>query len=84
MGHVLGLEHDTKNKDAVMYPYYKAYVPNMKLHANDVYRIQKQYGKSTGGGPNTEAPKTVPPKSLPPTHPVTKPTQAGQYQYNNG
>lgn len=54
LGHILGLEHDTQNKDAVMYPYYRPYNPNgMKLHENDIKRIQAQYGKNTGPGPRT-------------------------------
>jgi len=58
MGHIMGLEHDTVNKDAIMYPYYRAYTPNMRLHANDIRRIQRMYGKGgsgggTGGGTHT-------------------------------
>ena len=48
LGHILGLEHDTRNRDAVMYPYYRAYTPNMKLHSNDIARIQRLYGSGTG------------------------------------
>lgn len=50
LGHILGLDHDTDNQDAIMYPYYRAYNPSgMKLHANDIRRIQVQYGKGNGG-----------------------------------
>ena len=65
----MGLEHDTGTRDAVMYPYYRAYNPNanMKLHANDIRRIQRQYGRGTGGGGATNPPVTQPPITQPPT-----------------
>jgi len=50
MGHILGLEHDQQNRDAIMYPYYREYTPNMRLHANDIRRIQRLYGKGGSGG----------------------------------
>jgi len=50
MGHILGLEHDQQNRDAIMYPYYRRYTPNMRLHANDIRRIQRLYGKGGSGG----------------------------------
>lgn len=54
MGHILGLEHDTQNQDAVMYPYYRQYTPGFHLHSNDIARIQRLYGgKGTGGGGGT-------------------------------
>lgn len=57
LGHILGLEHDTNNKNAVMYPYYRAYDPNgMTLHANDIKRIQAIYGS---GGSATASPRTT-------------------------
>ena len=48
LGHVLGLEHDTTHRDAVMYPYYRHYTPNFNLHANDVRRIRALYGSEGG------------------------------------
>ncbi|XP_057297469.1 matrilysin-like [Hydractinia symbiolongicarpus] len=64
LGHILGLEHDTNNKNAVMYPYYRPYNANgMKLHSNDIYRIQAQYGKSTGGGGPNPPPTPAPTQS---------------------
>ena len=60
LGHILGLEHDTNNQNAVMYPYYRPYNPNMKLHSNDIARIQRQYGQGTGGG-GPDPPFTMPP-----------------------
>jgi len=50
MGHILGLEHDTVNEDAVMYPYYRQYTPGFHLHRNDIARIQRLYGSGGGGG----------------------------------
>jgi len=50
MGHIMGLEHDTVNRAAIMYPYYRAYDPNMRLHSNDIARIQRLYGKGGSGG----------------------------------
>lgn len=45
LGHILGLEHDTKDKNAVMYPYYRHYTPHFKLHHEDVRRIRLLYPK---------------------------------------
>lgn len=44
-GHSLGLEH-TNIYGAVMYPYYKGYVPDIKLHSDDIAGIQYLYGKT--------------------------------------
>ena len=63
-GHILGLGHDTKNKDSVMYPSYRPDHPDFKLHSDDIRRIQAKYGKGTGGG------ATGPPTNQPP---ITKP-----------
>lgn len=43
-GHSLGLEH-TNIWGAIMYPYYTGYVPDMKLHSDDIAGIQYLYGK---------------------------------------
>jgi len=61
LGHILGLEHDTRTKDAVMYPYYRGYKQDgVKLHYSDRSRIQRLYGVGTGGtgtgGGRTPAP----------------------------
>ena len=48
LGHILGLEHDTQNREAVMYPYYRPYRANMQLHYNDKRRIQRLYGSGRG------------------------------------
>ncbi|KAL9970697.1 hypothetical protein ACROYT_G023109 [Oculina patagonica] len=42
-GHSLGLAHSNV-RDAAMYPYYTGYVPNMKLHSDDIAGIQSLYG----------------------------------------
>ena len=42
-GHSLGLGHSNV-RDAVMYPYYTGYVPNMQLKADDIAGIQYLYG----------------------------------------
>lgn len=31
-----------------MYPYYRAYQPNMRLHSNDIRRLQRLYGRGKG------------------------------------
>lgn len=43
-GHSLGLRHSNV-RGAVMYPYYTGYVPDMKLHSDDVAGIQSLYGE---------------------------------------
>ena len=65
--HLLGLEHDNGNKDAVMYPYYRGYQPGgLRLHSNDIRRIQALYGPSTGGGGVTNPPPRTPRPTNPP------------------
>lgn len=44
-GHSLGLDH-TNVQGAIMYPYYTGYVPDMKLHSDDIAGIQYLYGKN--------------------------------------
>ena len=43
-GHALGLQH-TDIEEAVMFPFYQGYIPDMKLHPNDIAAIQALYGK---------------------------------------
>ena len=42
-GHALGLDH-SEVRAAIMYPYYTGYVPNMRLHSDDIAGIQYLYG----------------------------------------
>lgn len=44
IGHALGLQH-TEIEEAVMFPFYKGYIPDMKLHPDDIAAIQALYGK---------------------------------------
>lgn len=48
-GHSLGLEH-SQVRGSIMYPYYQGYKPDMKLHSDDIRRIQAQYGSGSGTG----------------------------------
>jgi len=48
-GHALGLHH-TDVRNAVMYPYYTGYVPNLRLQKDDIDGIQAHYGPPGGGG----------------------------------
>ena len=45
-GHSLGLKHSNV-RGAIMYPYYTGYVPNMRLHSDDVNGIRSLYGKKS-------------------------------------
>ena len=44
VGHVLGLHH-SKVKDSIMQPSFQGYKKNLKLSSNDVWNVQKLYGK---------------------------------------
>jgi len=57
-GHSLGLEH-SQVKGSIMYPYYQGYHADMKLHYDDIRRIQSQYG--AGDTNPTKAPATLKP-----------------------
>ena len=45
-GHSLGLKHSNV-RGAIMYPYYTGYVPNMKLHSDDIRGIRSLYGRKS-------------------------------------
>lgn len=68
-GHSLGLSHSQTN-DAIMYPFYRAYVPDMKLHTDDINGIQQLYGKPDVN-PQTPTPNTQPPPTELPGVPQT-------------
>ncbi|CAH1273933.1 MMP1 [Branchiostoma lanceolatum] len=44
LGHSLGLDHSDV-QGSLMFPIYRGYTPNFKLHQNDINRIQALYGK---------------------------------------
>ncbi|XP_066921738.1 interstitial collagenase-like [Clytia hemisphaerica] len=64
LGHSLGLAHSRERK-AVMYPWYTTYKPGFKLNDDDVLGIQLLYGPRTGTTP-------PPPKTTPTPKPVLK------------
>ena len=43
-GHALGLAHSTV-QSAIMYPYYRGFVPNVQLGTDDIAGIRALYGK---------------------------------------
>ena len=43
-GHSLGLEHSNV-RESIMYPWYKGYVPDIKLTNDDIKGIQALYGE---------------------------------------
>ncbi len=47
-GHSLGLPHSSVY-EALMYPFYKGYVPNMKLPVDDIGAVQALYGEYVNG-----------------------------------
>ena len=44
IGHVLGLSH-TENKESIMWPYHKGFVPGLELSDQDVINVQNIHGK---------------------------------------
>ena len=50
-GHSLGLSHSDDNS-ALMAPFYKGYVPDVKLDSDDIKAIQALYGKNGGNKPS--------------------------------
>ena len=43
IGHSLGLLH-SDNVDALMWPFFRGYTPNYRLHNDDIQGIQRLYG----------------------------------------
>ena len=44
IGHAIGIDHSS-DFDAIMYPYYTGYKPNLELQEDDVMAVQAKYGK---------------------------------------
>jgi len=61
LGHSLGLEH-SRNRNAVMYPWYTAYNENMKLLDDDILGIQTLYGSRTKPSPSEPGNPVTTPK----------------------
>jgi len=45
IGHSLGLKHDTRTMESMMYPSFNLGKPKDRLHENDIERIQFKYNK---------------------------------------
>ncbi|EDO48502.1 predicted protein, partial [Nematostella vectensis] len=56
-GHSLGLDHSS-NVDAIMYPFYRGYVPDFQLHYDDKAGVQAIYGTKTSITAKTVEPVT--------------------------
>ena len=70
LGHSLGIDH-SKNKDAIMFPFFPGYIPNMKLHEDDIAAIRALYGMNKILTTSKPHPK---PKPKPRPRPKPKPT----------
>jgi len=46
-GHSLGLRHDTRERESIMYPSYDFGKKKNSLHSRDIQRIQERYGTRT-------------------------------------
>jgi len=57
IGHSLGLSH-SEVRDSIMAPFYREYIPNMKLHRDDIDGIVRLYGRNVNNGGTVP---TVPP-----------------------
>ena len=58
-GHSLGLSH-SDDSSALMAPFYKGYVPDVKLEGDDIKAIQALYGKNGGNKPSRPTSPTRP------------------------
>lgn len=58
-GHSLGLEHSNV-RESIMYPWYKGYVPDVKLTNDDILGIQQLYGKPINKPGPTNGPVATP------------------------
>ena len=67
-GHSLGLGHSFSD-GALMYPFYRGYVPDLKLHSDDINGMQALYGKPKAISTTIE-PETTP-KEIPTTTQTT-------------
>ena len=45
IGHVLGLSH-TDDKESIMWPYHKGFIPGLALSKEDIRRVQEIHGKN--------------------------------------
>ncbi|XP_072050835.1 matrix metalloproteinase-18-like [Amphiura filiformis] len=61
-GHSLGLGH-SDDPNALMYAFYRGYIPNFVLPEDDINGIQYLYGENTGAADPTMRPFTVDPNS---------------------
>lgn len=58
-GHSLGLGHSNV-RESIMYPWYKGYVPNIKLTNDDIKGIRALYGKPSNPQPTQPTPTNSP------------------------
>lgn len=72
LGHSLGLSH-SKVKGAIMQAFYGGYIPNAKLHYDDINGIQALYGRPRQG------PNTTPTKGKTTKKPPINPRSSGHY-----
>ena len=71
-GHSLGLGHSFSD-GALMYPFYRGYVPDLKLHSDDIDGMQDLYGKPKTT-PTTIEPETTPKAISTTVQPETAPS----------
>merc|ERR1719189_3487015 len=68
LGHSLGLSHSDE-RSAIMAPFHKGYMPNLKLDKDDILAIQELYGAEED--PDHKPPSTARPNSRPNPRPRT-------------